>query len=297
MIFLIVYLWIGHALRSDRFLCNFVAKYSNLPCISHDKNKMPKRAFNFCGGDLIKDGIRYGQFVPRYAITKINKNSYLKNTKTVFNLAETKGYTRHKCLRGNRDDFAAQCLQNLLVVEPFATLLRNIQICLAFHTTKIKCPKGHLIFVAETKGLFCCRFTPLAHSRCSPAYFRLPFACGSNSFFGFESTSITQYKNAPQGALFYCGGDEGIRTLDTLASIPHFQCGALDQLCDVSELCGFNYSSLSDASGVSSSATGSPFSASSIKEFSNSASISRNIGSSLAISNEASSSIAVGASL
>ena len=31
------------------------------------------------------------------------------------------------------------------------------------------------------------------------------------------------------------GGDEGIRTLDTLASIPHFQCGALDQLCDVSE--------------------------------------------------------------
>ena len=30
------------------------------------------------------------------------------------------------------------------------------------------------------------------------------------------------------------GGDEGIRTLDTLASIPHFQCGALDQLCDVS---------------------------------------------------------------
>ena len=141
MIFLIVHLQIGHALRSDRFLCNFVAKYSNLPCISHDKNKMPKRAFNFCGGD------------------------------------------------------------------------------------------------------------------------------------------------------------EGIRTLDTLASIPHFQCGALDQLCDVSELCGFNYSSLSDASGVSSSATGSPFSASSIKEFSNSASISRNIGSSLAISNEASSSIAVGASL
>ena len=34
------------------------------------------------------------------------------------------------------------------------------------------------------------------------------------------------------------GGDEGIRTLDTLASIPHFQCGALDQLCDVSGYLG-----------------------------------------------------------
>lgn len=30
------------------------------------------------------------------------------------------------------------------------------------------------------------------------------------------------------------GGDEGIRTLDTLAGILHFQCSALDQLCDVS---------------------------------------------------------------
>ncbi|GEM_PF-6517910 len=31
------------------------------------------------------------------------------------------------------------------------------------------------------------------------------------------------------------GGDEGIRTLDTVAGILHFQCSALDQLCDVSE--------------------------------------------------------------
>ena len=30
------------------------------------------------------------------------------------------------------------------------------------------------------------------------------------------------------------GGDEGIRTLDTVAGILHFQCSALDQLCDVS---------------------------------------------------------------
>lgn len=33
----------------------------------------------------------------------------------------------------------------------------------------------------------------------------------------------------------FSGGDEGIRTLDTVAGILHFQCSALDQLCDVSE--------------------------------------------------------------
>ena len=44
-------------------------------------------------------------------------------------------------------------------------------------------------------------------------------------------------RNIPRdfrGMCHITGGDEGIRTLDTLASIPHFQCGALDQLCDVS---------------------------------------------------------------
>ena len=39
----------------------------------------------------------------------------------------------------------------------------------------------------------------------------------------------------PIWAFDFCGGDEGIRTLDTVARIPHFQCGALDQLCDISE--------------------------------------------------------------
>ena len=47
-------------------------------------------------------------------------------------------------------------------------------------------------------------------------------------------TTTNTIKNTTQGGIVYCGGDEGIRTLDTLASIPHFQCGALDQLCDVS---------------------------------------------------------------
>ena len=46
-------------------------------------------------------------------------------------------------------------------------------------------------------------------------------------------------KNTPwnyHGMSNFTGGAEGIRTLDTVAGIPHFQCGALDQLCDVSRL-------------------------------------------------------------
>jgi hypothetical protein len=33
---------------------------------------------------------------------------------------------------------------------------------------------------------------------------------------------------------YYSGGEGGIRTLDRVAPIPHFECGALDQLCDLS---------------------------------------------------------------
>lgn len=33
-------------------------------------------------------------------------------------LADGEGLPRHKCLRRIRDDFAALCLQNLLIVEP-----------------------------------------------------------------------------------------------------------------------------------------------------------------------------------
>ena len=98
-----------------------------------------------------------------------------------------------------------------------------------------------------------------------------------------------------RGMSNFTGGDEGIRTLDTVAGIPHFQCGALDQLCDVSEF--VNYSSLSDASGVSSPASSMPSLVSSTNVFSNSASISRNSGSSLVTSNEASSSLMKGVSL
>ena len=103
-------------------------------------------------------------------------------------------------------------------------------------------------------------------------------------------------KKTPHGVVFsYCGGAEGIRTLDTLASIPHFQCGALDQLCDSS---GLFYSSSSPASGVSSSsATSSSCAGSSTKVFSNSASISRKIGSSRAISKDSSALSLTGVSL
>lgn len=88
------------------------------------------------------------------------------------------------------------------------------------------------------------------------------------------------------------GGDEGIRTLDTVAGILHFQCSALDQLCDVSGF--FDYSA--DISAVSSVCDA--VSASATNEFSNSASISRNNGSSVApTSNESSPSATDGASL
>ena len=105
-------------------------------------------------------------------------------------------------------------------------------------------------------------------------------------------------KQTPQeisGDLFIPGGDEGIRTLDTLAGILHFQCSALDQLCDVSVIQSkINYSA--DKSAISSDSDGST--ASPINVFSNSASISRNFGSSLvAISNDSSSSVIVGVSL
>ncbi len=120
---------------------------------------------------------------------------------------------------------------------------------------------------------------------------------------GFESTLSNTIKNhAHTGVIIYCGGDEGIRTLDTLAGILHFQCSALDQLCDVS--CNRKWYYSSDSAAVSSdSDSGSvtlvnSSAGSSSKAFSNSASISRNCGSSpLAISNDSSSSAIAGVSL
>ena len=102
-------------------------------------------------------------------------------------------------------------------------------------------------------------------------------------------------RNIPRnyrGMFYIPGGDEGIRTLDTVAGILHFQCSALDQLCDVSGF--FDYSA--DISAVSSVCDA--VSASATNEFSNSASISRNNGSSVApTSNESSPSATDGASL
>ena len=98
----------------------------------------------------------------------------------------------------------------------------------------------------------------------------------------------------PYRAFDFCGGDEGIRTLDTVARIPHFQCGALDQLCDVS--CVFFYSSTSSAVSTATSAV-STGTSSDANDASNSASISRNNGSSLPISSDSSPDIATGVSL
>ncbi len=64
----------------------------------------------------------------------------------------------------------------------------------------------------------------------SPA-FRLRFEPTTH---GFESRHRQNKNETPEWACDFCGGDDGIRTHDTVARIPHFQCGALDQLCDIS---------------------------------------------------------------
>lgn len=99
-------------------------------------------------------------------------------------------------------------------------------------------------------------------------------------------------KNIPcdcHGMFNIPGGDEGIRTLDTLAGIPHFQCGALDQLCDISWCSNIFYSAdMSAVSSVSDGSTGF-----SINVSSSSASISRNFGSSVVVISKDSSSFGV----
>ena len=123
----------------------------------------------------------------------------------------------------------------------------------------------------------------------SPA-FRLRFEPTTH---GFESRHRQNKNETPEWAFEFCGGDDGIRTHDTVARIPHFQCGALDQLCDVSV--SVDYSS-SDASSTASSAVSIGIS-SDDNDASSSASISRNNGSSLPTSNDSSPNSTTGASL
>ncbi len=111
---------------------------------------------------------------------------------------------------------------------------------------------------------------------------------------GFESRDPQHKNKTPGWAFDFCGGVEGIRTLDTVAGIPHFQCGALDQLCDDS---GYKNYSSSAASGVLSSSSPAITSESSNNVFSNSASISRNSGSVDSTSKLCSDASSSGASL
>ncbi len=115
------------------------------------------------------------------------------------------------------------------------------------------------------------------------------------------STLQHQHKNKTptMGRLIISGGDEGIRTLDTLASILHFQCSALDQLCDISGSEKSYSSSIDTSDSITSSITSaaSAIGASSANAFSNSASISRNNGSSVPISKDSSTSAIAGVSL
>lgn len=149
---------------------------------------------------------------------------------------------------------------------------------------------GVFIITGGDEGIGCADLAKSPVGR--PARFRL-FAAVRTLLSGSNPTYFNHKNKTPRLGVFnFCGGDEGIRTLDTVAGILHFQCSALDQLCDVSGF--FDYSA--DISAVSSVCDA--VSASATNEFSNSASISRNNGSSVApTSNESSPSATDGASL
>lgn len=116
--------------------------------------------------------------------------------------------------------------------------------------------------------------------------------CIKNAHFWGKRNIPRDYR----GMFYIPGGDEGIRTLDTVAGILHFQCSALDQLCDVSGSVNADYSASSAATSASSSISAASAGVST-NAFSNSASISRNNGSSVPISNDASSADGIGFSL
>ena len=91
---------------------------------------------------------------PRYQNKKWPRGSFII-------LVAAKGFARHKCLRGNRNDYTTLCLCNLLVVGPGVLIQR--------YYTKIKtgsCPVWILVaakgFGPLTKGLwFLCSTTEL----------------------------------------------------------------------------------------------------------------------------------------
>ena len=151
--------------------------------------------------------------------------------------------------------------------------------------------------MAESKGLISLRYIPLGSFAMLTGILTSAFRLRIEPLNpGFKSRDPQHKNKTPAWAFDFCGGVEGIRTLDTVAGIPHFQCGALDQLCDDSGFFDdFNYS-CSPASGVSSSSLSATI-GSSINAFSNSASISRNSGSVDSTSNDCSAESVIGVSL
>ena len=81
---------------------------------SQGKNKSAKSGFEFMGGnrDDFNSPLGAGWIAKQYGQ---GCNIKTKDFKTVC----PEGYAWHKCLRGNRDDYTAFYLCNLLVVEPF----------------------------------------------------------------------------------------------------------------------------------------------------------------------------------
>ena len=83
---------------------------------------------------------------------------------------------------------------------------------------KNKHPFGCLIFCGAVRDWSCASlWPPLAHSLREPAYFRLPFACGSNTLLEFFIPNHTgQIKNAPLGRFLFVADGEGFEPPDEL---------------------------------------------------------------------------------
>ncbi len=87
----------------------------------------------------------------KYFIEYIKQMPHKKSGHLIF-MADGEKLPRHKCLRRIRDDFAALCLQNLLIVEPNRQpRLPSVQPDAIYNKNKMVI-NDHLIFMADGEG-------------------------------------------------------------------------------------------------------------------------------------------------
>ncbi len=144
-------------------------------------------------------------------------------------------------LRGNRDDLTALHWSNLLVVEP------AICDCDGFAPFRFtgynKMPRMGAFYYTwrRRRDYFAAlhHLAKFARTR-KPAYARPPFCGGSNPLPRVRIHIIKHNKETrPLGVFFYCGGDEGIRTLDTVARIHDFESRAFDHSATSPTMCDY----------------------------------------------------------